>query len=93
VTRSIWAIVYGGLISAAAKMAMTYLLLEGERNRFDFEPEAFREISGFGRWVFLSTSLSFLTGQIDRFVLGRPSRSPSSASTASHSISPRCLRA
>lgn len=71
VTRSIWAIVYGGLVSAAAKMAMTYFLLEGERNRFDFEHEAFREISGFGRWVFISTSLSFLTGQIDRFVLGK----------------------
>lgn len=71
VTRSIWAIVYGGLVSAAAKMAMTYFLLEGERNAFAFEPEAFREISRFGRWVFLSTSLSFLTGQIDRFVLGK----------------------
>ena len=70
-TRSVWAFVYGGLVAAAVKMAMTYLYLEGERNAFAWDSGAFREISRFGRWVFLSTSLMFLTGQIDRFVLGK----------------------
>jgi O-antigen/teichoic acid export membrane protein len=70
-TRSIWAIVYGSLVAAAAKMALTYFLLDGERNAFAWDPEAFREMSRFGRWVFLSTALMFLAGQIDRFVLGK----------------------
>jgi len=71
VTRSIWAIVYGSLAAAAAKMALTYFMLDGERNAFAWDPDAFREMSKFGRWVFLSTSLMFLAGQIDRFVLGK----------------------
>ncbi len=71
VTRSVWALVFGSLVGVAAKMALTYLFLEGERNWFAFDLSAFREMTRFGRWVFLSTSLSFLTGQIDRLLLGK----------------------
>jgi len=69
--RSVWAIVYGALLGAATKLCLSYLALDGERNAFAFDRGAFREMMGFGRWVFVSTSLSFLATQIDRLMVGK----------------------
>ncbi|MBK7644951.1 MAG: oligosaccharide flippase family protein [Planctomycetes bacterium] len=71
VTRSVWAIVFGGLIGTATKTLLTHLVLPGERNRFAIEREAFRELTRFGRWIFVSTALAFLTSQVDRLLLGK----------------------
>jgi O-antigen/teichoic acid export membrane protein len=71
ISRSLWAIVFGGLVAAATKTVLTYTMLDGEKNGFAFEREAFKEISGFGRWVFVSTSMLFLAGQVDRLLLGK----------------------
>ena len=70
VTRTVWAIVFGSLIGTTTKMILTYVALEGETNRFAFDKTAFRELTHFGRWVFVSTALSFLTSQIDKLMLG-----------------------
>jgi O-antigen/teichoic acid export membrane protein len=70
VTHSVWAIVWGSLAGAAAKTILTHVALEGQRNRFRLEREAMRELMSFGRWVFVSTALSFLTVQVDRLMLG-----------------------
>lgn len=70
-TRSVWAFIFGNLVGVAAKMVLSYTFLEGERNGFAFDREAFRELSRFGRWVFVSTALTFFTTQIDRLMLGR----------------------
>lgn len=71
ISRSLWAIVFGGLVSALTKTVLTFTMLEGEKNSFAFEPEAFREMSRFGRWVFVSTSMLFLAAQVDRLLLGK----------------------
>jgi O-antigen/teichoic acid export membrane protein len=71
ISRSLWAIVFGGLVASLTKTVLTFTMLEGERNAFAFEPEAFREMSRFGRWVFVSTSMLFLAGQVDRLLLGK----------------------
>lgn len=71
VTRSVWAIVWGNLVGTAAKTILSHIALDGERNRFAFEREAARELTNFGRWVFVSTALTFLTMQVDRLMLGR----------------------
>jgi O-antigen/teichoic acid export membrane protein len=71
VTRSIWAFIFGSLIGTLAKMILSYVLLDGERNGFAFDREAFRELSRFGRWIFVSTSLTFFTTRIDSLMLGQ----------------------
>jgi len=71
VTKSVWAIVYGSLVSAATKTLLSHAMLKGERNRFTIDRTAFHELMSFGRWIFLSTALSFLTWQVDRLMLGK----------------------
>ncbi len=71
VTHSVWAIVFGSLIGAAAKTILSHVALDGERNRFTFERAAGRELLGFGRWIFVSTALTFLAMQVDRLMLGK----------------------
>lgn len=71
VLRSVWAIVFGGLCGALAKTVLSHTALRGERHRFTFERAAARELFGFGRWIFVSTLLTFLALQVDRLMLGK----------------------
>ncbi|PZQ52662.1 MAG: polysaccharide biosynthesis protein [Rhodovulum sulfidophilum] len=70
-TRSIWALVIGGVIASIAKLALSHLCLPGPPNRFGWEPEARRELVRFGRWIFLSTLCGFMLTQGDKLILGK----------------------
>ena len=67
---SVWALLAGNLAAAAATLALSYTLLPG-RNRFRWERGALREMMGFGRWIFVSTVLTFLALQADRLIFGK----------------------
>ena len=69
--RSVWALVAGSLTQVSTLMVMSHLNLPGIRNRFCFEREAARELFSFGRWVFVSTMVTFFALQIDRLMLGK----------------------
>lgn len=69
--RSVWALVWSGLVSALAQVILYDLFLPGPRNRFRFERAAMRELIGFGKWIFLSTLAGFLYLQGDKLILGR----------------------
>lgn len=64
--RSVYALAVAGVLSSMLHTALTYWLLPGPRPRFVLEPEAVRSIISFGKWIFLSTLLSFFAIQIDR---------------------------
>ncbi len=68
---SVWSLVGGGIVGAFAKMVLSHVYLKGERNRLHWDKEAFRSLQQFGRWIFLSTVLTFFAGQGDRLVIGR----------------------
>lgn len=70
VSPGIWALVSGGLVQALVIMVWSHTMLPGERNRFDFERPAAEELFSFGRWIFLSTMITFFALQIDKLVLG-----------------------
>lgn len=69
--KSVWALVVGGIVSTLMKMVLSHLVLEGERNRFNWDQESLVALSRFGRWIFISTVLGFLASQGDRLLLGR----------------------
>jgi O-antigen/teichoic acid export membrane protein len=69
--KSVWALVAGGIAGSLAKMILSHIVLEGEKNRFHWDPEAFKELNRFGRWIFFSTALTFFDVQSDRLLLGR----------------------
>jgi O-antigen/teichoic acid export membrane protein len=70
-TRSIWALVLGGVVASVVKLALSHLCLPGPPNRFGWEPEARHELVRFGRWIFLSTVCGFMLAQGDKVVLGK----------------------
>ena len=69
--RSVWAIVIGSLASSVVSTVWSHRLIEGYRNRFQYDREIARSMLRFGRWVFASTALGFLIGQGDRLFLGK----------------------
>ncbi|MBK7614783.1 MAG: oligosaccharide flippase family protein [Burkholderiales bacterium] len=68
--HSVWALVIGALVAAAARSSMGYLWLEGPRARWRIEPAALAELISSGKWVFLSSILGFLAVNGDRLILG-----------------------
>ena len=71
IDRSVWAIVAGGLAGSLARLVMSHAINPGPRDRMGWDAEAARELEKFGRWVFASTLVAFLSSNLDRVVLGR----------------------
>ena len=71
VSPTIWAPVSGGIVTALCEMLFSHLFLSGNKNRFEWDMTAAREIFRFGRWIFISTALTFLASQTDRLLIGR----------------------
>ena len=70
--KSIWALVVPALLGRVVyAVASHFLIADGERNRLRWHPEARSALLRFGRWIFLSTLLTFLANQADRLIYGR----------------------
>lgn len=69
--RSVWALVYGAVISPTIHLVMYHLFLPGAPNRFRWEKDAGDQLLSFGKWIFLSTLCGFLLSQGDRAILGK----------------------
>ena len=68
--RSIWALVVGSLAASTLKVFLSHAILPGEKNTLHWDPEAFREILSFGKWIVLTSILGFLAANGDRLLLG-----------------------
>jgi O-antigen/teichoic acid export membrane protein len=71
ISPTIWALVFGGIISAGAVMIGSYFLVPGIRHHFVLDRAAMREILSFGRWVFISSIVYFLAMNFDRLYMAR----------------------
>lgn len=71
VTPTIWALVYGGLAWAAAYCIGSYLVMPGPRPKIRIDLEAALQLFTFGKWVFISSIVYFLSMNIDRLFLGK----------------------
>jgi len=70
--RSIWALAIGRVVSELLRMALSYKLIGGGiKPRFVLEKESVRALLGFGRWILMSTALTFLASQSDRLILAK----------------------
>lgn len=68
---SVWALVAGGLMHAFAKAVLSHVLLPSSPHAFRWDRSALSELTVFGKWIFLSSMLTFIAGQADKIVLGR----------------------
>jgi len=68
---TVWVLVAGGVAGAAVRMSLSHTVLRSHRHRFQWDREAIAQLVGFGKWIFVSTALTFLASQTDRFIFGR----------------------
>lgn len=69
-TRSIWALVAGGLVATLTATVLSHLWMEGTPNRFRHEKKALGELISFGKWIFISSAVGILAINGDRILLG-----------------------
>ena len=68
--QSVWALVWGGLITAVLKVVASHLALHGIKNHFAWERDAVSHLIRFGRWIMLSSMLTFLASEGARMLIG-----------------------
>ena len=71
VNPSIWALVWGAVVTAFSLTILSHLLLPGIRNRFRLEKRAARAMLAFGSWIFFSTALTFGGNHLDKLIFGK----------------------
>jgi O-antigen/teichoic acid export membrane protein len=71
VSPSVWALVAGSLITYALSAAASHVMLPGIRNRLAWDRDAVSQMIRFGKWVFLSTALTYLAVSSDRLVIAK----------------------
>jgi O-antigen/teichoic acid export membrane protein len=69
--RSVYALAIASVLSTALRVFLGYRMLQGAPSRFCWDATAVRTIIHFGKWLFLSTLITFLAFQIDRLSLAR----------------------
>lgn len=71
VHRDVWALVGGGVVYGAARLLGSHLLLGRRSVRFAWDGPSRRELVDFGKWLVLSSILTFAMGNADRLILGK----------------------
>jgi O-antigen/teichoic acid export membrane protein len=71
VFRAVWTLVVASLAYDLLRVVGSHLLLPGHRNRIRYDRTHARSMMRFGRWIFLSTVLTFFATQADRLVFGK----------------------
>lgn len=69
ISGSVWALLWGNVLSALLKMAGSHLLIRSHAHRFRLEPQATRALWAFGKWVLVGSGATFLSSEGIRLVL------------------------
>lgn len=67
---TVWALAYGGVAGAFVSTVLGFVALPGHRHRLHLDPVAARNLLRFGRWIFVSTMVTYLGGQGIRAIQG-----------------------
>lgn len=71
VSPTIWALVYGGIISSAVAMIGSFFIVKEISYKIRFSKEYAKQILSFGKWILISTTIYFLSMNFDRLYLAR----------------------
>jgi O-antigen/teichoic acid export membrane protein len=71
IAPSVWALVAGGIVGASVDLILGHVVLTGHNARPRWEKAAAASLMRFGKWVFLSTVLTFAVNQADRLIFGK----------------------
>jgi O-antigen/teichoic acid export membrane protein len=68
--RSVWALVIGAIAGAVGRVVASYVLVP-RRPRLEFDRSKALELFRYGRWIYGSIVLWFLTSELDDILVGR----------------------
>lgn len=68
---SVWALVAGSLSGDVARTILSYVAVPGPGNRFAWDERAASAIFHFGKWIFVSTIVTYLGMRFDAIALGK----------------------
>lgn len=68
---TVWALVFGSLLSPAVRAIGSYLIVPDIRHKFFISRIHSKRIVSFGKWIFLSSLIFFLSANFDRLYLGK----------------------
>ncbi|MBX2808442.1 MAG: oligosaccharide flippase family protein [Cellvibrionaceae bacterium] len=66
---TVWVLVIIGIVSTSIKTISSFYFFKGPRPRFELQPDVVRAIFDYGKWIFLSSALTFLAYHGDKFVV------------------------
>lgn len=69
--RSVWALVAGVVATNLVTLLMSHVFVPGPRNRLRWDKDAARSIVSFGKWIFLSTLITFAANYAHTLILGK----------------------
>lgn len=70
IDKTIWALVVGTLVSTILKVVLTHTSLPGINNKLCWDKTSFYELFHFGKWIFLTSIIGFLSIHSDKIILG-----------------------
>lgn len=68
--QSVWALVWGSVITDLTKLVASHKALHGIKNRLAWNRDALDQLLGFGRWILLSSALTFMSVEGSRLLIG-----------------------
>jgi O-antigen/teichoic acid export membrane protein len=68
---AVWSLVIGSLFASATKLVLSHTYLPGQKNRFQWDRDCLTELAQFGRWVFVTTLLTFFAIQGSTLIIPR----------------------
>lgn len=68
--RSIWVLVAAALVSEVMKTTLSHWAIPGRGNKWHWDKQLVKELFGFGKWIFLTSIIGFLSNNGDRFLMG-----------------------
>ncbi|HZZ41339.1 MAG TPA: oligosaccharide flippase family protein, partial [Tepidisphaeraceae bacterium] len=72
IQRSVWALAVGSITASILRLTISHFIIRNpHRPRIHWNRPAARELFSFGQWIFLSTLLTFVGSNADRFIFGK----------------------
>jgi O-antigen/teichoic acid export membrane protein len=68
---SVWALVLGGFAGSMARLIVSHTILRIDPVRLRLDRDAARELFRFGRWIFISSMLTFFVNRGDVLIIGK----------------------
>lgn len=70
---TVWALAWGAVLATAAQSISSYFVVPNFRHRFRIIKTYNRQIFSFGRWIFISSIIYYLSMNFDRLYYGKVS--------------------